>query len=166
MNSKPLHYAVAAALVASLALAGCKKNDEPVPPPVAAAPVPAPAPAAPPMAMPMSTVTVTSVDLGTSVGADMKVTAPSTSFGKTDTIIAAVSTHASDPAKPGMGKLSAKWSFQDGQVVNEESQDFNFTGDGVTDFRIAKPDGFPAGNYKVEISLDGKLAQSRDFAIK
>ena len=167
MNSKPLHYAVAAALVASLALAGCKKKDEPVPPPVATAPAPVPAPApAPPMAMAMSTVTVTSVDLGTAVGADMKVTAPATSFGKTDTIIAAVSSHASDPALPGMGKLSAKWTYQDGQVVNEESQDFNFTGDGVTDFRIAKPDGFPAGNYKVEISLDGKVAQSKDFAIK
>lgn len=163
MNSKPLQYAVAAALVASLALAGCKKKDEPVSPPVASTPMPAPAP---PMTMPMSTVTVTSVDLGTAVGADMKVTMPSTSFSKTDTIIAAVSTHASDPSKPGMGKVSAKWSFQDGQVVNEESQDFNFTGDGVTDFRIAKPDGFPAGNYKVEISLDGAVAQSKDFAIK
>ncbi len=164
MNSKPLHYAVATALVASLALAGCKKKDEPVPPPVATAPVPAPAP--PPMAMPMSTVTVTNVDLGTAVGSDMKVTTPSTSFAKTDTIIAAVSTHASDPALPGMGKLSAKWTYQDGQVINEESQDFNFNGDGVTDFRIAKPDGFPAGNYKIEVSLDGAVAQSRDFTIK
>jgi hypothetical protein len=169
-NHRALRYALATALVASLALAGCKKKDEAVPPPVAAAPDVAPAPstpATPPATtMPMSTVTVTGVDLGTAVGSDMKVTAPATSFAKSDTIIAAVSTHSSDPTVAGMGKLSAKWTFQDGQVVNEESQDFNFTGDGVTDFRISKPDGFPAGDYKVEISLDGASVQSKDFSIK
>jgi len=164
-KNTPLRYALATALVASLALSGCKKNEEPVPPPVATTPDVAPAPAPMPTA-PVSTVTVTGVDLGTAVGADMKVTAPATSFAKSDTIIAAVSTHASDPATPATGKLSAKWSFQDGQVVNEESQDFNFTGDGVTDFRIAKPDGFPAGNYKLEVSLDGAVVQTKDFSVK
>ncbi len=164
MNSKTLHYAVATALVASLALAGCKKKDEPVPPPVATAPQAAPAPA--PAPAPAATASVTGVDLGNAVGADMKVSAPMTSFGKKDTIIAAVSTKTSDPAAKVPGKLTAKWTFQDGQVVNEESQDLSFTGDGVTDFRIAKPDGFPAGNYKVEVSLDGTVAQSKDFAVK
>jgi hypothetical protein len=164
-KNNTLRYALATALLASIALAGCKKKEEPVPPPVATTPEVAPAPTTP-APMPMSTVAVTGVDLGTAVGADMKVTTPATTFAKTDTIIAAVSTHASDPTLPGMGKLSAKWSYQDGQVVNEESQDFNFTGDGVTDFRIAKPDGFPAGNYKLEISLDGAVVQSKDFSIK
>ena len=48
-----MHYAVAAALVASLALAGCKKKEETVvttPPPAAAEPMPMPA------AMPVSVI--------------------------------------------------------------------------------------------------------------
>ena len=162
MNNKSLNYAVAAALVATLALAGCKKKDEPVPPPVAAAPAPAtrvtPAVAA--------TVSVIDVQLGNAAAADLHVVAPMSSFGRNDTVVAAIATSTSDPALAVPGKLGVKWTFQDGQVVNDESKDINFTGPGVTDFQIAKPGGWPAGNYKLEVSLDGKLVQSKDFAIK
>jgi hypothetical protein len=164
MTSKSLHYAAIAAMLGVATLSGCKKKEEPVPTPPATtdvAPPPAPAPA--PVA---ATASVTGVDLGTAVGSDMKVTAPKTEFAKNDTIIAAVSTHTSDAMASVPGALSAKWTYQDGQVVNEESQNLTFAGHGVTDFRISKPDGFPAGNYKVEISLDGVVAQSKDFTVK
>jgi hypothetical protein len=166
MNSKPLQYAVATALVATLALAGCKKKEEAVPPPVAAEPAPAPPVTPAPMPAAAATASVVSVDLGNAVGPDMKVTTPMTTFGKKDTVIAAVTTSTSDPLATVPGKLGAKWTFQDGQVVNDESKDVNFTGTGVTDFQVAKPDGWPAGNYKVEISLDGNLVQSKDFSVK
>jgi hypothetical protein len=42
----------------------------------------------------------------------------------------------------------------------------NFTGNGVTDFQISKPDGWPTGKYKVEVSLDGAAVQSREFEVK
>src|SRR3546814_14271558 len=93
----------------------------------------------------------------------MKVGAPSTTFAPSDTIYASVATSTSDPAASVPGTLSAKWTFEDGQVVNEESKSVNLTGAGNTEFHIAKPDGFPAGNYKVEISLDGNVVQSKDF---
>jgi hypothetical protein len=145
MNSKSLHFAAIAAMFAVATLSGCKKKEEPVPTPpattdVAPPPEPAPAPVA-------ATASVTSVDLGTAVGSDMKVTAPMTEFAKGDTIIAAVSTHTSDPVASVPGSLSAKWTYQDGQVVNEESQNVTFSGDGVTDFRVSTPGGFRAGNY-------------------
>ena len=161
MNSKTLHYAIAAALVSTLALSGCKKNDETTPP-VAIEPTPS---ASAPAPMPGATASVTGVDLGNAVGPDMKVTTASTSFGKMDTIIAAVSTSTSDSLANVPGKLGAKWSFQDGQVINDESKDVNFTGAGVTNFQVSKPDGWPAGNYKVEISLDGTVVQSKDFSV-
>ena len=162
MKNNALHFAVAFALVSTLALAGCKKKDEAVPPPAAVEPAPAPAPA--PVAP--ATATVTNVDLGNAVGADFRVTTPSSVFGSKDNIIAAVSTSTSDPAASVAGKLGAKWTFQDGQLINEESKDVNFTGNGVTDFEISKPDGWPMGNYKVEISLNGAVVQSRDFSVK
>lgn len=157
------HLALAAALVASIAVVGCKKKEEPVvtPPPAASEPAPMPAPA--PVA---ATASVTGVDLGTAVGPDMKVTAPATTFKPTDTIFAAVATSTSDPMATVSSKLGAKWSFQDGQVVNEETVDANLTGAGVTNFKISKPDGFPAGKYKLEVMLNGAVVQTRDFEVK
>ena len=164
MKSNRLHMAMLAAMIGSAALVGCKKKEEPAPlPPVATEPAPtAPAPA--PMA---ATASVTAVDLGNAVGADMRVTAPMSSFAPKDTIYAAVSTASSDPAASVPGKLGAKWTHVDSsQTVHEETRDINFTGSGVTDFQISKPDGWPTGKYKVEVSLDGTVVQTREFDVK
>lgn len=159
-------YAVAAALVASLALAGCKKKEEPAPtpPPAAETPAPAPAPAPAPVA---ATATVASLDLGSAVGADKKVTAAATTFKPKDTIHASVSTSTSDPAATVATKLGAKWTYQDGQTVKEDpAVDVQATNGGVTEFSINSPKGFPEGKYKVEISQDGNVVQSKDFEVK
>ena len=71
-----------------------------------------------------------------------------------------------DAAATVPGKPGARWTFQDGQVVHEDSRDVNLTGDGANVFQISKPDGFPAGRYKVEISLDGTVVQSKEFEVK
>ena len=164
MKINRLHMAVLAAMLGSAALVGCKKKEEPAPPPVASEPAPM---AQPPAPMP-ATASVNSVDLGNAVGADMRVTAPMSSFSPKDaTIYAAVSTGTSDPAASVAGKLGAKWTHVDSsQVVHEESKDITFAGDGVTDFQISKPDGWPTGKYKVEISLDGAVVQTREFEVK
>ncbi|GAA3913149.1 hypothetical protein [Luteimonas lutimaris] len=167
MTSKTLNLAIAAALFGSLALVGCKKNQDEAaitPPPATTEPAPTTTPE--PAPAPAAEATVTSVDLGNAVGADMKIDAPSTTFAPTDTIYASVATATSDPAATVPSKLTAKWSFEDGQVVNEESRDVNLSGDGSTEFHIEKPDGFPAGQYKVEISLDGNVVQSKDFTVE
>ena len=163
MKINRLHMAVLAAMLGSAALVGCKKKEEPAPPPSAeTAPAPAPAPAPMP-----TTASVNSVDLGNAVGADMRVTAPMTSFAPKDTIIAAVATGTSDPAASVAGKLGAKWTHVDSSpVVHEETKDITFAGDNVTDFQISKPDGWPTGKYKVEISLDGAVVQTREFEVK
>lgn len=163
MNRNPLPVAVATALLCSLALVGCKKKDEPAPAPVV---IDTPSTAPAPMPAPTATATVTSIDLGKSADADMRIAAPMTSFGKMDTIMAAVATSTSQPAAMVPAKISAKWTFQDGQVINEESRDVNLTGDGVTDFMISKPSGWPAGKYKLEVSLDGRMVQGKEFEVK
>ncbi len=100
----------------------------------------------------------------------MRVTAPMSTFAPKDTIYAAVSTGTSDPAASVAGKLGANWIYMnaDGSVmpVHEESKDLTFAGDGVTNFQISKPDGWPVGKYKVEITLDGTVVQTREFEVK
>jgi hypothetical protein len=126
--------------------------------------MPTPAPAPTPMP---ATASVTSVDLGKAVGADMKVAAPATTFAPKDTIYASIGTTTSDPAATVPGKLSVKWTHVDSnQTVNEESRDLKLMGSNNTEFHIAKPDGWPKGKYKVEVSLDGNVVQSRDFEVK
>lgn len=160
MKRNPIAQLVLAALLGTVALAGCKKDAPAVTPPVAA---PAPMPPAPaPVA-----ASVTSVDLGTAVGPDMRVTMPTTTFATKDTIHAAIATSTSDPMATMPGKLGVRWSHVDSnQVVHEESRDVNFTGNGVTDFQISKPDGWPVGKYKLEVMLDGAMVQTREFEVR
>ena len=165
MNTNRLQLDMLAVLIGSAAMVGCKKKEEPAPmPPVASEPAattPAPMPAA------AATASVTGVDLGNAVGADMRVAAPMGTFAPKDTIYAAVMTATSDPAASVAGKLGAKWTHLDSnQTVHEDSKDLTFAGDGVTDFQISKPDGWPTGKYKVEIMLDGNVVQTREFEVR
>jgi hypothetical protein len=156
---------LALGLAGALTIAACNKSPENAPPPATTTPPPAPAPVStpPPAATPAAQgVSVTSVDLGTAVGADQKVTSPTTTFSPKDTIYAAVSTTGA----ASNATLGAKWTYQDGQTVNDSSQTIAPTGPAVTTFHISKPDGWPAGNYKVEISLDGNAVSSKDFSVK
>jgi hypothetical protein len=155
---------LALGLAGALTIAACNKSPENAPPPATTTP---PAPktvsAPPPTTTPAQQgVSVTSVDLGTAVGADQKVTSPTTTFSPKDTIYAAVSTTGA----AANATLGAKWTYQDGQTVNDSSQTIAPTGPAVTTFHISKPDGWPAGNYKVEISLDGNAVSSKDFSVK
>lgn len=153
---------LALALVAAVAVVGCKKNEPPPPPPVVEAP--ATMPTAP---MPVAaTASVTAVEVGNAVGADGKVTTAMTTFGTKDTITTSITTSTSDPAAAVAGTLNAKLSYQDGQVVSDEPKSFNFAGPGTTNFTFSKPDGWPVGKYKIDVSLNGALAQSKDIEVK
>jgi hypothetical protein len=136
---------------ALIVAAGCKKAEAPAPAPAA---TPAPAPAA-------AAVNVADIALGSAINADKTVTAASTTFKPADTIYAAVKT---DGTSTG-ATLAAKWTFQDGQTVHQESITIAPTGPAVSEFHISKPDGWPAGKYKLEISLNGNPAGSRDFEV-
>jgi hypothetical protein len=78
-----------------------------------------------------------------------------------DTVYVSVKTEGA-----GTGKLAAKFTFKDGQVVEESSQDIAPTGDAYSEFHIMKATPWPKGDYKVEITLDGVAAGSKDFTVK
>ena len=162
---------VAAALIAGVIVAGCKKhepaNETTMPPAASTAPAPAMPPAASTAASPMATtpppatpLVISSVDLGSAVGADNKVTKAGTSFAKADTIHASVATDGKSAST-----VTARWTYQDGQVVHTEDKSVP-SGPQVTDFSISKPDGWPAGDYKLEVLVDGTVAQSKNFSVK
>ena len=112
---------------------------------------------------PASALRVSNLELGSSIGADNKINdnAEKDEFKPADTIYATVETDGS-----GTGNLVARWTFQDGQVVDETTRSVSPTGPTATEFHISKPGGFPVGKYKVEILLNGQTTQSKDFEVK
>ena len=139
--------------LSALSVAGCKKA-EPAPPPEVSTPAPAPAPA--PLA-------VVSIDLGKSIGPDKKTTAMLNNFNTRDTIYAVVTTSGAG----SNASIAAKWTYLGSKetTVNESSQSISPTGPDVTEFHIVKATPWPAGNYKVEIMLNGASAGTKEFAI-
>ena len=105
---------------------------------------------------------VQTVDLGKSIGADKRVVSVTSNFATRDTIYASVVTEGSAASKT----IVARWSFEDGQVVNEESQTISPSGLAVTEFHIAKPTAWPAGKYKLEILVDGAVVETESFEVK
>jgi hypothetical protein len=111
-----------------------------------------------PAPTPVATTSVTMVDLGNAIGADNRVTVPSTTFAKGDTI------HASVATDGAAGNLTAKWTFGD-QVVDTQDKAVA-AGPQITEFSVSKPDGWPVGKYKLEVSSNGSVVQTREFEVK
>ena len=144
-----------------LTVNACGKKEEAPKPQSAPAPTSAPASVAPPA---MAGVTVGTITLGNAIGAGKKVAQAADSFGKKDTIYASV-----DTTGTGTATLKAKWTYRkSGQesVVKEDRQTIAPTGPASSEFHISKPDGWPTGDYQVEIFVDDKSALSKTFTVK
>ena len=107
-------------------------------------------------------VSVVAVDLGRGVDAGKQVTDKTEVFKPNDTIYASIKTSGTSPSS----RIGVKWTYQDGQVVAEGEQVIAPSGPEATEFHINKPDGFPAGNYKVEVFVDGASVESKDFKVE
>lgn len=107
-------------------------------------------------------VKVTDVTLGRAIGGDKAVTDRTDNFRPNDTIYASVATEGSAASTT----LRARWTYQDGQVVDESSRTITPNNRERTEFHISKPDGWPAGNYEVELFLDGQSVEKKKFEVR
>lgn len=138
-----------------VALGACKKGDTgdnamvDVPPATSVTPAPA------------SALDVDELKLGRALGADGQVAEDRDEFAPTDTIYAVAHTTGTATG----ATLTARWTYGDGQVVDETSQTISPTGPAMTEFHVSKASGWPAGDYKVSIMLDGRELESKDFKV-
>jgi hypothetical protein len=107
-------------------------------------------------------VRVTDVTLGRSVGEDKAITDRTDTFRASDTIYASVATDGS----ANSATLRARWTFEDGQVVDESTRTIAPNNRERTEFHIAKPTGWPAGKYKLEVFLDNQPAETKNFEVR
>jgi hypothetical protein len=148
-------------LCIAFALAGCGRQ-EAAPPPAAGSPSAAAPPAAPPPVAAPAPFGIGAIELGNQIGADERVLAPAQSFAPGDTIYASISTQGETQGVV----LAARWSYEDGQTVAESTETVASAGPTVVEFHIGKPDGWPAGRYRVEVTANGQPAGSREFEVR
>ncbi|WP_295939650.1 hypothetical protein [uncultured Xanthomonas sp.] len=160
------------ALVGALALAGCKKQEQQQtvsPDPTSSAPTEQmPGPAAAPAEQPApaaagaNAVNVAAVAVGNTAAADKSV-ASMTTLASKDKIIVSVKTEGSATN----ANVGAKLVFQDGQTAGERTETLNTSGADTTNFEFTNPKGWPAGQYKAEVTVNGQAAGTpQTFEVK
>ena len=108
-----------------------------------------------------SSVQVADVNIGRGISADKHVANQSDTFAARDTIYASIHTTGAAPNT----NLTARWTFQDGQVVDERTETISPNGDAYTEFHISKPSGWPAGKYTLHVLVNGQETQTKDFTV-
>jgi len=150
--------AIATALILAGTLAACKKKDE-----TTLTDTTSLGTTTATVAMDTAPIRVSDVQVGKNVGTDKKVGNQTTEFGVRDTMYVAVVTEGA--AKDA--KVTAKWTYNGKQVVKESSQTISPTGgETVTEFHVDKKSAWPKGKYKVDVSLNGVAAGSKDLEVK
>jgi len=136
-------------VISLLLVAGCAKKQAPAPPPQRETTPPSSA-----------AVSVTSVDVGRTINPDKSIGEKTDAFKPTDTIYASVATQGS-----GTAVIKARWLFEGTTVVDESSQTIAPTEAARTEFHISKPDGWPVGKYRLEVTVNGANAGTKDFSV-
>jgi hypothetical protein len=105
---------------------------------------------------------VIDVDMGRHIDAEKKISDKTDDFAPTDTIYASV--HTSGTANNSA--VVGRWTFENGSVVDEQTQNVTTNGDAYTEFHIVKPGGWPKGKYTLHVIIDGKEVRTKDVTVK
>ena len=106
-------------------------------------------------------ITVADVDVGRHVSADKKISDKTDDFAPKDSIYASVHTTGNRA-----GTLTARWTFQDGQTVDEHTETLAAANDAYTEFHIVKPSGWPKGKYTLHVLVNGNEVKTKDITVK
>jgi hypothetical protein len=109
-----------------------------------------------------SALSVIDIDMGRHIDAEKKIVDKTDDFTAADTIYASVHTSGTAKSSP----ITARWTFQDGALVDETTQSVTTDGTAYTEFHIAKPGGFPRGTYTLHLLVDGKEVRTKKASVK
>ena len=107
-------------------------------------------------------LSVIDVDMGRHVDAERKISDKTDDFAPSDTIFASVHTSGTATSSAVVGR----WTFQDGSVVDEKTDNVTTNGDARTVFFIARPSGLTRGRYTLHVLVDGKEVRSKDVEVE
>ena len=109
---------------------------------------------------PSEPLQVTTIQVGRSLNSDDSINQHTTTFKPNETIYVAAINEAA-----GAGTIAVRWVFA-GQTVSQESKDVSLNREGATEFHMQTPSGgFPEGDYRVEVTVNGESAGVREFRV-
>jgi len=112
-----------------------------------------------PLAACESHLRVTGIELGRSVNADSSISNPTTTFSPRDTVYLSVST-----AGVGSAVISVKWMYGE-RLVDEPKKKVSYRDLASTDFSLQSLSGFPPGDYRAEVFVDGQPVGTKTFRV-
>ena len=104
-------------------------------------------------------LSLANIQVGRSLNPDRSIASITTLFKPSETIYVSVQT-----TEAGSGTVGVKWLFGT-QVIDEPSKPVSYDGPASTEFHMQNSGGFPAGDYSVEIFLDGQSVGKRVFKV-
>ncbi|MEG3191863.1 hypothetical protein [Lysobacter sp. D1-1-M9] len=106
-------------------------------------------------------VSADAIAVGSSIGADMAVDARKQRYTTDDTIYASIPTREFDPGS----QAKVYWTFEDGTTDKEETKDIA-AGAEHLHFELSAADGLRAGDYNVQVDVDGQPVGIVDFSVE
>jgi hypothetical protein len=103
---------------------------------------------------------VSAVQVGRALNSDNSVATITNRFKPDDTMYASVITDGA-----GSSTMVARWTGL-GRMINESKKEVSYTDRAATEFHIELAGGFPPGDYKVEIIVDGNTVATRDLRVE
>jgi hypothetical protein len=102
---------------------------------------------------------ISTIQTGRSLNSDRSVGQHTTRFKPDDTMHVSVLTDG-----PGAGAITVRWRYLS-SLVSEETQQVAYQNNAATEFHMTNSSGFPAGDYTVEILVDGKPFATRTLRV-
>lgn len=137
-------------LVALTFVAGCKKKEEP-------------APTTTTTVNTTATPVVTALTMASKVDGGNNPMNSTTTFSKTDTIWAVADLTGTSTGTP----VEARWFHMTSNTqINSNTVTTTSAGEHRLPFFISKPDGWPTGDYRVEILINGNVMKGATFQVQ
>ena len=109
---------------------------------------------------PSEPLKVQTIQTGRSLNSDNSVATHTTRFKPKDPMYVSVLTDGR-----GSGTIEVRWSYG-GRVINRARKDVSYIEPAATDFRFQAADGFPAGDYTIEVFVDDKSIGTRSVKVE
>ena len=103
---------------------------------------------------------ISRIQVGKALNPVNSVAAHTTRFKPDDAIYVAILWDG-----PGFATITVRWLLYV-QVISTATRDVSYTRAAATEFHLQNSGGFPVGNYRVEILINGTRAETREFKVE
>ena len=104
-------------------------------------------------------LSLANIQVGRLLNPDRSVASITTLFKPSETVYVSVQTNGATS-----GTVGVKWMFGT-QVIDEPVKPVSYDGPASTEFHLQNSGGFPAGDYSVEVFIDGQSVGKRTFKV-